>query len=171
MCTSAFGAGVGASEGATNVPTQHGYEETGLGSSPTEPGVWQPALTCPSPPVQPRSSEDPTQLPGGCSRAALQGCETAQGPADHRRDAAGPTGLSHIWFSFECPNVIKFSTMQRKSLVRCGFLPFPSRLRNHSLSFHRRPTLLPATGPSYSAKAEACALMGFLELMRLGPIV
>lgn len=30
------------------MPTQHGYEETGLGKPPVEPGVWQPALTCPA---------------------------------------------------------------------------------------------------------------------------
>lgn len=61
--------------------------------------------------------------------------------------------------------------MQRKTLVRCGFLPFPSRLRNHSLSFHHRPTLLPATGPSYSAKAKAYVLICFLELMGPSPRV
>lgn len=38
-------------------------------------------------------------------------------------NVAGLMGSSHIWFPFKCPNVIKFSPTQRKSLVRCGFPP------------------------------------------------
>lgn len=94
----------------------------------------------PAPPgsqVQPRRSDDPTQLPGGSCRAAPGAARRHRG-LQTAGDAA-PHGPAHIWFSFRCPNVITFSATQRKSLVRCGFPHFPSRLRNQSLSFRQPP--------------------------------
>lgn len=80
----------------------------------------------------PSSQVGLAEWPGGSKAARWhRGPQTAG-------DAA-PQGPEHIWFSFECPNVITFSATQRKSLVRCGFPHFPSRLRNQSLSFHQPP--------------------------------
>lgn len=93
----------------------------------------------------------------------------AQRPADHRRDAAGPTAQSHIWFSFKRPNVIKFSMMQRKSLVRCGFPHFPSRLRNQSL-LPAADTLSSLSLVCPALRRRRRTLICVLELLGRGPV-
>lgn len=64
-------------------------------------------------------------------------------------NVAGLMGSSHIWFPFKCPNVIKFSPTQRKSLVRCGFPPSTGvkKSLSHTLVADRhssRPLIPPA---------------------------
>lgn len=83
-----------------------------------------------APTTPPRSQVGLARLPRG-----LRDGTGAGRPQETLRPAGQSTSGSHS----DGPKVITFPATRRKSLVRCGFPHFPSRLRNQSLSFHQPP--------------------------------
>lgn len=158
LCVCLHVGGVGASEAPPTCPLSMAKKRQGLETVPWNQvsGSWPCPSHFPSPASKLRGPHPaPRWVLPSCLRAARRprGLQTAGDAAPH--------GPAHIWFSFECPNVITFSATQRKSLVRCGFPHFPSRLRNQSLSFHQPPC-----HPSVLfGKGHGRTLLCFLELM------
>lgn len=95
----------------------------------------------PRPACLPKSSSLKLARPRPSRPPGLGDGAEACGPQERRcsLNTAGLMGWSHIWFSFKCPNVIKFSPMQRKSLVRCGFPP--------SIKVKKSQSLIPPADP------------------------